>query len=331
MKGCQLRIIIPNFAAPDSFVDNVATTLREMGHHVLTLPAVPNRWLNSPVRRIGRQVLSAVVPRQAVPEERWLRKATRRFRPHVVLALTQSLSDDTLATLKRLGVGARVAWWGDTPANMRGMGLLRDGWDYIFLKDRDAVAKFRRVGLNAELLHEAMNPSWHRPIADQAHDRLAVAGSFYGYRQILVLRLMHHAVAVDLYGGRLPRWVAPEIAERHTGRFIVREEKSKVFGAALGCLNSTALSEGNSLNCRAFEIAGAGGLQFLEYRPAVEECFDPGRELLAFHTFEQLLELIQWATRDAAGARAVRRAGAARALAEHTYGHRLTRILECLR
>jgi spore maturation protein CgeB len=279
---------------------------------------------------MGRETFQKLLPNRQTDDERWVLNAARRFRPHVVLALTQCMSEDTLATLKTLGVGARIAWWGDTPANMRGMGLLSDGWDYIFLKDRDAVAKFRRVGLNAELLHEAMNPSWHRPMTDQEHDRLVVAGSFYGYRQILVLRLMKNGVAVDLYGGRLPRWVAPEIARRHTGRFIVREDKSRAFGAALGCLNSTALSEGNSLNCRAFEIAGAGGLQFLEYRPAVEECFDPGRELLAFHTFEQLLDLIQWATRDAAGAQAVRRAGAARALAEHTYRHRLTRILDFL-
>ena len=326
-----MRIVIPNFATPDSFVENVSHTLRALGHEVWTLPPISRRLIAAPAVRMAREAASRVIPNRPRFEERWLLKTARRFRPHVVLALTQPLSDDTLATLKRLGVGARVAWWGDPPANMRGMGLLSDGWDYIFLKDRDAVAKFRRVGLNAELLHEAMNPSWHRPMADQRHDRLAVAGNFYGYRQILVLRLMQNGVPVDLYGGRLPRWAAPEIARCHSGRFIVREEKSKVFGAALGCLNSTSLSEGNSLNCRAFEVAGAGGLQFLEYRPALEECFDPGRELLVFHTFDELLELIQWATRDRAGAQAVRHAGAARALAEHTYRHRLTRILDCLR
>lgn len=322
-----MRFIIPNAAAADSFVDNVATALRQLGHEVFTRPPSSNAWLNSPIRRLGRDAVQKFLPARQTAEERWLLETARSVRPDVVLALTQTLGDESLFSLKQMGI-ARVAWWGDTPANMRGMGLLSDGWDHIFLKDRDGVAKFRRVGLDAELLHEAMNPEWHRPVAEQASDRIVVAGSFYGYRQFLVRRLLAAGVPVEMYGARLPRWVDPEIAAKHTGRFVVREEKSRVFGAALGCLNSTALSEGNSLNCRAFEIAGAGGLQLLEYRPAVEECFDPGRELLVFNSVEELLEQIAWAKADPAGARAIRRAGAARALAHHTYAHRLTRIID---
>jgi spore maturation protein CgeB len=321
-----LRFIIPNSAAADSFVDNVASALRRLGHEVITRPPSSNAWLNSPLRRLSRDAMQKLLPGRRTVEERWLIETARTVRPDVVLALTQVLGDETLFALKKMGV-ARVAWWGDTPANMRGMGLLSDGWDHIFLKDQDGVAKFRRVGLDAELLHEAMNPEWHRPLTEQANDRIVVAGSFYGYRQFLVRRLLAAGVPVEMYGARLPRWTAPEIAARHTGRFIVREEKSHAFGAGLGCLNSTALSEGNSLNCRAFEIAGAGGLQLLEYRPAVEDCFDPGRELLVFNTVEELLEQIAWAKADPAGARVIRQAGAARALSQHTYAHRLSRIL----
>lgn len=323
-----MRFIIPNYAAEDSFVDNVAVSLRTMGHEVVTRSVVSHRWLSSPVRRIGRDVVRLVIPRGPTAEERWLLRTARAFRPHVVLALTQCIGDETLFALKRLGVGALVGWWGDTPANMRGMGLLSDGWDLLFLKDRDGVAKFKRVGLKAELLHEAMNPSWHRPICEQQNDHVAVAGTFYGYRQFLVLRLLQAGVPVELHGGRLPRWVAPEIAALHSRRFITREEKSRVLGAALACVNSTALSEGNALNCRAFEIAGAGGLQLLEYRPSIEECFDPGKELLVFNSIEELLGQIEWAKANPRAVRAIRRAGAARALADHTYSHRLAHILE---
>jgi spore maturation protein CgeB len=325
-----MKIVIPFFAPADSFVDNVATTLRDMGHEVTTMPPVSNALLASRPYNGARLLARKLLPGRPSFEERWLLKIAAQIRPEAVLALTQALSDETLFGLQKLGVRARIAWWGDAPANMAGMGLLSDGWDLIFLKDNDTVAKFRRVGLPAELLHEAMNPRWHRPIASRENDEIAIVGSFYGYRQLLTTRLIRAGVSVGLYGSRLPRWVLPEIAARHRGRFVIREEKSRVFGAALGALNSTALNEGNSVNCRAFEIAGAGGLQLLEYRPAIEDCFEPGRELLTFKTFDELLAHIDWAKRDPAGVEAVRRAGAQRALAQHTYQHRLTKILAAI-
>ena len=122
----------------------------------------------------------------------------------------------------------------------------------------------------------------------------------------------------------------PVIRERYSGRFLLKEEKSRVFGEALACLNSTTVAEGNALNCRAFEIAGAGGLQLLEHRPIVEECFEPGRGLLTFDTLDELLDLIQRAEREPQWADAVRQAGNRRALAEHTYEHRLRVILETI-
>jgi spore maturation protein CgeB len=65
----------------------------------------------------------------------------------------------------------------------------------------------------------------------------------------------------------------------------------------------------------------------MEYRPALEDCFEPGRELLTFNAFDELLAHIEWAKVDRAGAEAIRRAGARRALANHTYAHRLKQIL----
>lgn len=84
------------------------------------------------------------------------------------------------------------------------------------------------------------------------------------------------------------------------------------------------------MNCRAFEIAGAGGLQFLEYRDIVAECFEPGKELLMFDSIDELVELVHHATLDPKWAAEIREAGALRAKAEHTYEHRLLHIFKQL-
>lgn len=322
-----MKIIIPNFAAPDSFVDNVATTLRAMGHEVRTSDRNRISTPQSPIAAMAYDTWRKAFPRRWTRAEQWLVDACRESAPDLVLCLTQPMKDEVLQAVRKAGVRHLVAWWGDTPANMREMGLLSDGWDHIYLKDAAAVAKFKAVSLPAEHLHEAMNPLWHKPMGGVGNDRVAVAGNFYGYRQFLVLRLASRGVGLSLYGARLPRWVDPAIAAMHTGAYIVREEKSRVFGEALACLNSTALNEGDSLNCRAFEIAGAAGLQLIEDKPSVPECFEPGKEVLTYRSVDDIVEYLARARAEPQWALGVREAGWRRAHDQHTYERRLRLII----
>jgi len=166
-----------------------------------------------------------------------------------------------------------VLWWGDRPANSRRFGFVEPLWDLVFIKDANAVEKTRLIRGDVYLLHEAMNPRWHRPLSAQQTDRLVVAGNWYGFRQALVRRLLDDGVEVDCYGSRPPVWALPEIAAKHKRHYIVREEKSRIFGESLACLNSFQYAEGDSLNCRAFEIAGAGGLAVDRVPPCHQSMF----------------------------------------------------------
>lgn len=245
----------------------------------------------------------------------------------MLLCLTQALRGEVLADIGRIGVH-RIAWWGDPPANMRDMGLLSGEWDAIHLKDSAAVARFRALGLPAHLTHEAMNPDWHCPQGADRGPDIAVVGNYYGYRQALAARLAARRVPLALYGPPVPRWGNPALRLLHRGAYVVRAEKSRVFEAALAALNSTSLAEGESLNCRAFEICGAGGLQLIEDRAAVATCFEPGHEVLTYRSVDDILAHLDQARCNPSWAADVRTAGLARARAEHTYQHRLTRILE---
>jgi spore maturation protein CgeB len=245
----------------------------------------------------------------------------------MVLCLTQSLRQQVLAELRSRGVKLLVAWWADAPANMQGLGLLAPGWDLIFMKDQAAVRKFRSVGIEAEMLNEAMNPVWHKRCFETIGNDVVVAGSYYGYRQYLVSQLIEAGELMSLYGPPPPRWADARIRRAHTGRYVVKEEKSRVFGSGLACLNSTAFSEGDSLNCRAFEIAGTCGLQIVEDKPAVALCFETGTELLTYRSLNDIKEHLARARKDPSWAIKVREAGCARANAHHTYEARLRYIL----
>jgi spore maturation protein CgeB len=324
-----MKILIPAPELPDAFAHNVAHTLRRMGHEVLTAP-LTRATLLPRLRTTAFELWAKASPNATTAAERWAVNAARTFRPTMVLAVTQQLTQESLDAFHEYGARYCVSWWGDPPANMRRLGLLPTGWDALFLKDRGAVEKLRRVGRRAYVLHEAMNPDWHKPVATASNQETVIVGAWYAYRQALANRLLDEGIAVRGHGPRLPFWQLPRISRLEIGPYVAMLEKSRVFGEALVCLNHSDFAEGDSLNCRAFEIAGAGGLHVAEFRPSLTECFEPGKELLTFREFDELLAHIEWAMRCPAEATAMRAAAAARAAAEHTYAHRLTTIFETL-
>ena len=321
-----MRIVIPNYCPADSFVDNVTETLRAMGHEVINMGPIANSTFNAPLYRLWKQVKQKIL-QAPTDQERWMVETCASKKPQLVLSLTQSLSEEALHTVRKNG-SKTISWWGDTAANMTGKGLCHAEWDLIFIKDHYAAFKLTSLNLPAFQLYEAMNPMWHKPLAKQGNQSVLLAGTFYDYRHYLTLALIKRGIDVSLYGGRLPRWASPELRKRHTGKYVVREEKSRVFGEALAVLNSTAMREFASVNCRAFEIAGCGGLQIMEYRSSIEECFEPGKEILVYRNLDELAALVEHAGKSPREMEVIRNAGARRALHHHTYRHRLEVILK---
>lgn len=322
-----MRIIVPSYSLPDNFTENVAVTLRMMGHEVLTAPK-PVQWIDQRLMHIMQIGYEKFAPNRLTPQERWLLKVYKEFRPEMMIAVTHAVSESTLLTLRKSGC-INIAWWGDTAANMRNQGLLCYGWDHIFIKDRYAVFKLQTLGLNASFLPEAMNPMWHKPCYSKINDDVVFAGNTYEYRHFLIRRLLDSGCSsIKQYGNRPPRWADPRLTDLFQHKFIVKEEKSRIFGEALACINSTSMTEGNSINCRTFEIAGAGGFQIMEYRQAIEDCFEPGNEIETFSSVEELLEKLDRYKKDQGAAMVIRENAQKRALNEHTYQHRLEYILK---
>src|SRR6476659_1234968 len=151
-----MRFIIPNYSLEDNFTNNVAHTLMKMGHEVLTVPK-PTQLIDHRIMHMLQIVYDKILPMRLMPQEKWLQKIHRDYKPDVVLALTQELDENLLHELKQVGA-ITVSWWGDTPANMRKQGLLVNNWDFIYIKDKYAAFKLKTLGLNAHYMPEAMNP-----------------------------------------------------------------------------------------------------------------------------------------------------------------------------
>lgn len=321
-----MRFIIPSYELADNFTDNVAYTLRAMGHTVLTAP-LPTKRMSPKLMHVMQLAYEKFLPKSLSPQEKWLLRSHSDFKPDAMIALTHSVEEETLLHLQKAGVRT-VAWWGDAPSQMRRHGLLCKGWDLIYLKDRFAVRKLRSLDLNAHFLPEAMNPAWHRWERQPIGGDVVIAGNSYDYRHYLIRRLLEEGCdSIRLYGYRPSRWAHPDVLGVYQGRYVVREEKARVFGDAMGCINSTSMTEFDSINCRAFEIAGSGGLQFMEFREAISDCFEPDREIVTFGSVTELIDKLGYFRRREAESLVIREAAHRRANAEHTYRHRLEKII----
>lgn len=323
-----MRILIPNYTLADSFTENVSFTLEKMGHDVIHMGPISTRKAYSKLGRVISDLKQKAFP-QLSAQEKFILESIQSVKIDVMVSLTQSLDEEVLHACKQKGI-VTISWWGDTAANMKKMGLFSSYWDFVYIKDAYAARKLKSLNIPAEQLFEGMNPFWHKPICEQANEEVIIAGSFYDYRQYLTKKLIDKNIELGLYGPPLPTWCDPHIKRLHKNKYVVKEEKAKIFGQGLAVLNSTAMSEFDSVNCRAFEIAGCGGLQILENRSSITSCFEPGKELLVYNTFDELLDLIERAKKYPAEMKLIRENGIKRAHSDHTYEKRLNYILSKL-
>lgn len=158
-------------------------------------------------------------------------------------------------------------------------------------------------------------------------------GARYGKREEYLEALQAGGIGTHAYGRTWSRhpidrlrtwsWSRPPIP---AGRDLPRVEAYGVMAGALGTLNVHGDQDGFTM--RTFEASGVGGLQLID-RDDVAELYEPGKEVLVFHSPDELVDLARRAAVDTPWAQRIREAGRRRTLAEHTFDHRV-RELEAL-
>jgi spore maturation protein CgeB len=325
----SVRVGIVGPVAPDYFAENLGDALERLGNQVTQLGSAS-------MRSHGRLVYGAVgVMRQALPrlDERAQRHIVRKSHDagcEVVISLDAQLTPDAVTGLRR--DGARVAFWfPDAVSNFGRQMMLLAPYDAIFFKEPHVVERLRAtLDLPVYYLPQACNPRWHRPLVPPGTEPyLVIAGNMYPSRVRLLERLVAKGIPLRLYGAGFPRWVGETSARSaHTGRSVVREEKAQVFRSAAGVLNTMHPAEISGVNVRLFEAAGCGAAVLTEFRPTLPELFDVGREVLAFHDFDDLVGQATRLLNETGLTAQVGDAATVRAHRDHTYDLRAAALLE---
>ena len=250
---------------------------------------------------VRRALGSLVEVEQLLPTE------LGRVPPHrfdLFLSVDDGLSYPIPAKLR-----PHIRWVIDTHLDLRRALDQSQTCDAVFAAQRDGAQQLRQMGCStAEWLPLAFDPQIHRPHpAEKQHDVGFIGNIFPGPRAELLnlIRRSYSNVLID---------------RRHF------EAMAQAYSACRIVFNRSIR---NDINMRVFETLGCGAFLMTNDLAAngQAELFQDGVDLATYRDPEELLDkLAHYLKRDQARER-IAAAGHAKALAGHTYRHRLETIL----
>ncbi|MBI9109843.1 glycosyltransferase [Maridesulfovibrio ferrireducens] len=91
--------------------------------------------------------------------------------------------------------------------------------------------------------------------------------------------------------------------------------------------NTVSLQSAASLNQRIFDVPACGAFLLTEYNSALENLFEPGREVVCYNDTDSVSEIVSKWLIDEKGRKKIICAGMKRIFAHHTYQHRIVEII----
>lgn len=181
-------------------------------------------------------------------------------------------------------------------------------FDYVFCNQLRAVEEFEKEGVTAKFLPHAVEPQAYpnSPISMKKYD-IGFVGYVTFEKRAEMLDKMFAAFPNFFFGQRL----FEECAEIY--------RKSKIV------FNTAAVDD---INLRCFEATATGSFLLTEYVPTLSECFEDGVHLVTYKDMDDAIEKARYYLEHDDEREKIARAGMEHTLANHTFKHRITTMLE---
>jgi spore maturation protein CgeB len=219
-------------------------------------------------------------------------------KPDLILVCTgaaRTLSPNSVSKLKQHS-RAVFCWFVDASMNVNDY-ILYSKYDHTYFVDQGLHQYLRPLlsSTSSSVLLEGYNELHHRPLSEiKKSNKIAVVGSLYPERILLLEYLVSHGFEFEIYGFGLPRGYGNGPLHRFDmKKFLTLEEKSKVFQMSKCVLNSFTPAHLNAINCRVFEAMASGALVVSQTSNLLKSTFQDGRDLILFDSFEELVEILK--------------------------------------
>lgn len=257
---------------------------------------------------------------------RALEARVRQFRPDLIVFVLGAWMPATLYERARAAHPAAVlaAWVGDlfTPEQ----GAFGPHMDWLFCTDSYFMKLAREQGIAtpSSYLPLAMDPARFHPIDVPRHNKLVYVAKHSPGRAAFIQQIQR---PLALYGERWRR-LQESHHEMHP-REVRLAELPGLYASALAVLNiKNELNVVNGINQRSLEPYGCKTPVLNDAVDDIGLCLEPDREILIYHSVDELHAHYDRLAGDPAWARTIGEAGYRRVMAEHTYVHRAQRMLK---
>lgn len=133
-----------------------------------------------------------------------------------------------------------------------------------------------------------------------------------------------------IYGDEGWRDVVPAGTE-YRGPIDYMEDLKYLYSASKVNLNLSKSQLLTSVNQRVFDAPACGGFVLTDYREDAERLFDPDSEIAVFRSYDEMEAKLEYFLGNDAERETRARMTRRRVLSEHTYAHRMKKILETIK
>lgn len=258
------------------------------------------------------------------PLQSRLGRALARHHPDLVLVFKGgTLAPEAIDALRPGSKARWINWFPDSPHLLDLSLRIGRAYDRCYIFDTSMVDRHRALGRDAEYLPEGCDPGYHRPLADPGWPRAPIAfvGSWEEERARALEAVLPLGAAVwgpgwpkgPLYGDDFVRAFSNADVALNIHQFFGEPPERARYGTGA--------------NRRVFELAAIGTVQLSDAKADITRNFEPDREIVLFRSAEELARKAAELLADPVRRAAIAAKARSRALAEHTWAHRLERLL----
>ncbi len=247
-----------------------------------------------------------------------------------------------------------INWYCNASYQLNLVAEIAPAYHYCLVPEKFRLDDYRRIGANPIYCQEAANPTIYRPYDLPKDYGVTFVGQNYGDRSTFIRALVDAQIDVHAWGPawQQPRWRIPHWRE------VVRDVKNAVMGRpsvhlprrvcgaplsdaeyvqmysrskiSLG-FSKVAASPNPDLpikqvRLRDFEAPMSGAFYLVEYCDELTDFFEPDKEIVCFHTVEELVDKARYYLTHDSERETIRLAGMERARTEHTWKQRFQQV-----